>query len=81
MHFLICNLAGTFVAEHFIKMFMERWAEECTYFCWQHVPPRGLDVWQFWARLMQAGAAFQPGTSSSGACSIQLYLQKRCVDM
>jgi hypothetical protein len=61
--------AGTFVPEHFIKMFMERWAEDATYFCWQHVPPRGLDVWQFWARLMQSGTAFQPGTSSSGKSS------------
>lgn len=50
-------------------MFMERWAEDATYFCWQHVPPKGLDVWQFWARMIEAGAAFKPGASSCGACN------------
>jgi isoaspartyl dipeptidase IadA len=59
---------GTFTPEHFLKMFLERWTEveDCTYFCWQHVPPKSLDVWQFWARLIETGVAFKPGSSTSG---------------
>lgn len=49
-----------------MKMFVERWADDATYYCWLQVPPQSLDVWSFWARLEQLGAAFKPGSSSAG---------------
>jgi len=37
------------------------------FYCWSTaLPHRGLDVWTFWSRIQEHGAAFSPRSSSGG---------------
>ncbi|CAG9463223.1 unnamed protein product [Pedinophyceae sp. YPF-701] len=68
-------VAGRFSREHFVQLFVEAHAEDenRAFVGWQHRVPEALDVWTFWSRLVEKGAAFVPGQSASGVFPLVFY--------
>jgi beta-aspartyl-dipeptidase (metallo-type) len=63
---LINVTPARFTAEHFCKLFRQIYAPEARFMSLNIVPPAALDVWMFWARLLDHDIAFTPGKSQQG---------------
>ncbi|KAF6263038.1 hypothetical protein COO60DRAFT_1672706 [Scenedesmus sp. NREL 46B-D3] len=56
---------GQLSAEHFAALFRQQHAPGCAFYCWTTALPHSLDVWTFWSRLQDHGAAFVPAAAPS----------------
>jgi len=65
---------GRFNGAHFPKIFREMYAPDKEFFVWKVDPPKNLDIWKYWSRLVDKKAAFIPGQSERGVFPL-IYLR------